>query len=166
MKMLRKLCIHILFRFQINVPPLIKFSIFFQPSDLVRTTRLLILGKSTFFTNPSIHFLSLLVLSTPNFHSKIAYCCIYFSFMLYDKLFLFFPSLYNHLSLFLNYHSPFILTHPFIKFWNFFRPSSLLGPPVYLTLDSNSHTAFKKAIELIAFTCKVFIIQILNSAIC
>ena len=33
----------------------------------------------------AVHFLSLLVLFTPNFHGKIAYCCIYFSVMLYDN---------------------------------------------------------------------------------
>ena len=96
-------------RCQINVPPLINFSIFFQPPDLIKPPRLLMLRKLTFFTNPSFHFLSLLVLFTPDFHSKIAYCCIYLSFMLYDNLFLFFPSLYNHLSHFLEFQPPFFV---------------------------------------------------------
>ena len=79
---------------------------FFQPPDLISTSRLLILGTLTFFTNPLFYFLSLLVLLTPNFHGKIAYSCIYFSFMLYDNLLLFFSSLYNHSMLFLKFRPP------------------------------------------------------------
>ena len=50
--------------------------------NLIRSSRLLILRTLTFSTNPSFHFLSLLVLFKPNFHDKIAHCCIYFSSML------------------------------------------------------------------------------------
>ena len=92
-------------RCQINIP-VINFSIFFQPPDLVRIPRLLILRKLTLFTNTSFHFLSLLVQFTHNFHGKIKYSCTYFSFMLYDNPFLFFPSLYNHLKPFLKFQPP------------------------------------------------------------
>jgi len=66
-------------RCQINVPPLINFWIFSNPPNLIRTPHLLILRKLNIFTNLSFHFLSLLVLFTPKFHGKIAYCCIYLS---------------------------------------------------------------------------------------
>ena len=92
---------------KIHVPPLIiKFWIFSNPPDLTMTPRLLILRKLTFFIKPYFHFLSLLVLFTPDFHGKIAYCCIYFSFMLYDNLFLFFPTLHNPVKRFLKFQPP------------------------------------------------------------
>ena len=93
-------------RCQIKRPPLINFSIFFQPPGPHKDPpRLLMLRNLTVSTNPSFHFLSLLVLFTPNFHGKIAYCCIHFSFMLYDNLF-FFSSLYNNLKPFLKFRPP------------------------------------------------------------
>ena len=119
---------HITLRCQVNVPPRsLIFGYFPTPTDLIRTPRLLILGKSTLFTNLSFHFLSLLVQFTPNFHGKIAYCCIYFSFMLYDNLFLFLPSLYNHVKPSLKFQPPppVYFDLPFIKFRNF------SNPPVY-----------------------------------
>ena len=71
-----------------------------------------------FFTRPSFHVLSLLVLFTPNFHGRIVYCCIYFSIMLYDNLFLFFPALYNHLK-------PFLKIRPFVYYFSEFFPTPL-----------------------------------------
>ena len=117
---------------------LLVFQLFSNPPDLIRTPRLLILRTLTFFTNSSFHFLSLLVLFTPNFHSKIACFCTYFSFMLYDNLPLFFPSLCSLVMSLLKFRTPppFILTHPFIKFQIIFRPPCLLEPPVYLALES------------------------------
>ena len=118
--------------------PLIYFSIFSNPLDLIRTHHLLLLMNFTLFTNPSFHFLSLLVQYMPTFHCKIEYSCIYFSFLLYHNLFLLFPSLYNHLNLFSSSNPLFILTSPFIKFWNFFQHPCLLEPPppIYLALKS------------------------------
>jgi len=92
-------------RCQINVPPLINFSIFSNPQTLLGPP-FINFKEIAFFTNASFHFLSLLVLFTPNFHGKIAYCCIYFSFMLFDNLLLFFPSLYNYLRPFLKFQPP------------------------------------------------------------
>ena len=109
---------------QINSPPpLINFSIFFQPPDLIRTPRLLILGKLTFITILSFHFLSSFVVFTPNFHGKIACFCIYFSFLLYDNLFLLFPSFYNHVNSLLKFRlPPFILTPHLLNFVIFSDP--------------------------------------------
>ena len=59
-----------------------------------------------FFYKSSFHFLSLLVLVTLNFHGKMAYCCIYVSFMLYNDLFLFFSSLYKQSKPFLKFRPP------------------------------------------------------------
>ena len=118
-------------------PPLINFSIFFQPPGPYKDPRLLILRKLTFSTNPSFHFLSLLVLFTANFHGKVAYCCIYFSFILYDNLFLFFSSSYNHIKPVLKFRPPSIyFDPPFIKFWSFsdllfIRTPRLFGTRVY-----------------------------------
>jgi len=118
-------------------PSLINFSIFLQPPDLIRTPRLLILRRLTIFTNPSFHFLSVLVLFTPNFHGKIAYCCIYFSFMLYGNLFLFFLSLYNQLNPFLKFQPPpYILIPRLLHFGIFSNPSAYMDSPVYLALES------------------------------
>ena len=114
-------------RCQINVPPAYYFFDFCPtPWSLLGLPRLLILRKLTFFTNPSFHFLSLLVLFTPNFHGKIACFCIYFDIMLYDNLFLFFPSLYNHLRPFLKFQPPpFILT-PLAYYISEFFPTPLI----------------------------------------
>ena len=91
----------------INVPPLINFSIVFQtPSEFIRSLCLLILRKLTCSTNPSFHFFLLLALLTPHIHGKIASFCIYFSFMLSDNLFFFFPWLYIHLKPFLKSQPP------------------------------------------------------------
>ena len=105
-------------------PRLLTFQFLSNPPDLIRTPRLLILRKLTSSTNPSFHFLSLLVLFKLNFHGKIAYCYM-FSFMLYDNLFLFFSSLHNHLKLFLKFRPPRLLT--FGVFSD--PPPCLLGPP-------------------------------------
>ena len=116
------------------------FSICSNPPDLIKTPRLLILRKLTFSTNPSCHFLSLLVLFTPNFHGKIAYCCIYFSFMLYDNLFLFFSSSCNHLKPFLKFRPPPSLLIPRLLNFGFFsdplfiRTSRLFGTSEYVTV--------------------------------
>jgi len=92
----------------------------------------------TFSTNPLFPFISLLVLFMPNFHGKIAYCCIYFSFMLYDNLFLVLSSLHKHLKPFLKFRPPpFILTLRLLNFGFFSDPPCLLGPPVYLALESS-----------------------------
>ena len=93
-------------RCQINAPLLINFSIFSNPLNFIMTPCLLILRKLTSFTNHSFHFLSLLILFMPKFHGKIAQCCIYFSFMLYDNLHLFVLSLYNNLKPFLKVRPP------------------------------------------------------------
>ena len=86
-------------RCQINVLPCLSIFQFFATSqDFIRSPHLLILRKLTFCTNPSFHFLSFLVLSTPNLHGKIAYCCIHSSFVPNDNLFLFFSPLYNHVK--------------------------------------------------------------------
>ena len=112
-----------------NPPHLLIFQFFPNPMDLIRTPINNFLRKCTFFTNTSFHFLSLLVLLTPNFHGKIAYCCKCFSFMFCDNLFLFFPSLSNHSKPFLKFQPPVYFDPPFIKFWNIFQPLSLLVPP-------------------------------------
>ena len=107
---------------------------FFQPPELIRNPRLIMLWKMPFFTNPLFHFLSLLVVFTPHFYGKIAYCCIYFSFILHENLLLFFLSLYNHLKLFLKFHS----NPQFIKRRKIFAtPLSIRTAPVYLALESS-----------------------------
>ena len=83
---------------------------FFQPPDLIRTPSLNNCKEIDFFTNPSFHFLSFLVLFTPTIQGKMECFCVKCSSMLYDNLFLFFPSFYNHLSHFSNSDPPFILT--------------------------------------------------------
>ena len=83
--------------FRIHSPRLLIFRFFPTPEPYL-DPHLLILRKLTFYTNPSFHFLSVLGLFTPNFHGKITRFCIYFSLMLYDNLFLFCTSLYNHLK--------------------------------------------------------------------
>ena len=105
-------------------PRLLIFRFFSNPPDLIRTPRLLIIRKFTFLQAPRLIF-SLLVLFTPDFNGKIAYCCIYFSCMLYDNLFLFFTSLYNHLKPFLKSQPPFISTSHVLNFQIF------SDPPVY-----------------------------------
>ena len=87
-------------------PCLLIFQFFSSPPDLIGTPYLLLLRKLTFFTNPSFYFLSLLVLFTPNFHSKIAGFCLYFSFMLHDNLSLLLPILKAHLKAFLKFRPP------------------------------------------------------------
>ena len=52
--------------------------------------------------------------------------------MLYENLFLFFPPLYNYLKPFLKFQPPRLVT-----FGIFFNPC-LLGPPIYLALESSS----------------------------
>jgi len=59
-----------------------------------------------FFMNLWFHSISLLVQFTPNIQGKIKCFCIHFSPMLYDHLFLLFPSLYNHLRPFLKFRLP------------------------------------------------------------
>ena len=63
-------------------PPLINFSIFFQPSDLIRNRRLLILRQMKFFTNSLLYIPSLLLVFRPNFKAKLrapvcilVFCC-------------------------------------------------------------------------------------------
>ena len=123
-------------RCQINASPrLLIFWIFSNLLDFIRTPRLLSLRTLTIYTNPSFPFFVSTIYA--NFNGKIAYCSIYLSFMLYDNLFLFFPSLHNHLKPFLKFRpSPRLLEPSFIKFWNLFRPLCLLGHPVYLALES------------------------------
>ena len=54
---------------------------------------------------------------------------IYFSFTLYDSLFLFFPLLYNHFKPFLKFQPPIYFDPPpFIKFWMFVQPL-IIGTP-------------------------------------
>ena len=114
---------------------LLIFQFFSNPSqDLARTPRLLILRKLTFFTNPSFHFLSLLVLYTQNFQCKIACFCICFSFILYDNLFLFFPSLYSYLKPFLNFRPPRLFSPCLLNFGTFSNPP-FIGTPSYLELE-------------------------------
>ena len=109
--------------------PLINFRFFPTPWTLLGPSRLLILRKLTFFKNPSSYFFSLLVTFTLNFHGKIAYCCIYFSFILYDNLYLFLPSLYNQLKPSLKFRPPVYFDFPlFIKFRDFSDHPCLLGP--------------------------------------
>jgi len=77
---------------------LLIFRFFSNPLNLIRTPVYYFYGNCLLLQTPN--FLSLFVLFTPSFHGKTAYCCIYFSSMLYDNPFVFFPSLYNHLSRF------------------------------------------------------------------
>ena len=94
-------------------PPLfINFQFFATSPDFIRSPHLLLLRKLTFCSNPSFHFLSLLVLSTPNLHGKIADCCIHSSFMPNDNLFLFFSPLYNHAKPVLKVRPPVNLDSP------------------------------------------------------
>ena len=116
-------------RCQINIPMLINFSIYFQPPDIIRTPRLLILRTLTLFTNPSFHSLSLLVLFTPNFHGKL-YFCIYFRLCFMTTRFCSFHPCIIIYSPLLNSNPP-----PFIKFRNFSNSLSI-RTPVYLALES------------------------------
>jgi len=107
-------------RCQINIPPFIDLSIFFQPPDLFRTPSFINFMETDSLYKPPFYFFSLLVLFTLNFHGKIAYCCIHFSFILYDSLFLFFPSL-DEFKAPSQIPTPLYFDHPFIKFRNFFQ---------------------------------------------
>jgi len=75
-------------------PTFTNFSFFPTPQTILGSPCLSILRTLT----SSLHFLSLLVLFISNFDAKMVYCCIYFSFILYDNLFLFFPSLHNQFT--------------------------------------------------------------------
>ena len=102
-------------------PPTYYFLDFSSPLALLGPlSHLLMLRKLTFFTNSTFHFPSLLVLFTPNFHVRIACFCIYFSFMLYDSLFVLFPSLYNHVNSLLKFRPTEYFDPPSINFRNFF----------------------------------------------
>ena len=90
-------------RCQINDPPLINFSIFPASRTLLGPPFITFKEIDSLY-KPLISFL--LVEFTPNFHGKMAYSCKYFSSMRYDNLFLFFPSLYNHLKPFLKFQPP------------------------------------------------------------
>ena len=111
------------FRCQINASSLLIFRSVSNLPDLIRTP-FINFKEIDFFTNSLLHFFSWLVLFTPNFQGKIACFCIYFSFMLYDNLLLFFPSLYNHLK-------PFLILRPLpvIKARNFSRTSLFIRTP-------------------------------------
>jgi len=93
-----------------------------------------------FFGKPLNSFPSLLVQPAPNLYGKIASWCIYFSFMLYDNLFLLFPSLYYHLNR-LSISNPrlcwppFMLT-PCLLNWGIFSNPLSIRTPVYLALES------------------------------
>ena len=93
-------------RCQINDLSLTNFSIFPTPWTLIGP--LFINFKEIDFSmSPSLHFLSFLVLATPNFRSKIACFCIHLRYLLSDNLFVFLPSLYNHLKPLLKSDPPF-----------------------------------------------------------
>ena len=117
-------------------PRFLIFQFFFQPPDLVRTLPFINFKETDFFTNPFFHFLSLLVLFTPNIQDKVECFCIYFSSMLCDNLFLFFPSFYNHLKPFLKFRSPFILTLPrLLNFRIFSDPLFIRTPHLFGTWE-------------------------------
>ena len=92
-----------------SINRLINFSVFVQPPGTYLDPPFINFKEIEDFMYPSFRFLSFLVLFTPNMHGKIACFCIYFSFMLSDNLFLFFPSLYNHLKPFLKFRLPRLL---------------------------------------------------------
>ena len=114
--------------------PHINFSICSNPLSLIRTPRLLIL-RNRIFTKPSFYFVSFLVLFTPIIQGKTERFCIYFSSMLHDSLFLFFPSFSNHLKPCLKFLPPFILTPRLLNFRIFSDPQ-FIRIPVYLALES------------------------------
>ena len=64
---------------------------------------------------------------------KIECFCIYFSSMLYDNLFLFFPSIYNHLKPFLKIQPLFILTPRLLNFRIFPTPLFIRTPRLFDT---------------------------------
>ena len=110
-----------------DFPWIVKFVIFLNKrSNLILSLSLLKLPHFLFFLcwgfviGPMAfpqHYILKKILFTPNCHRKIAYCCMCSSFMFYDNLFLFFPSLYN------NVEPPlFILTHLLNRFQNCSKP--------------------------------------------
>jgi len=108
-------------RCQINVPPIINFLTFCQPSGPYKDPRLLILRNMNIIRTP--HIISFLVSTIhAKYSGKIEYFCIYFSSMLYDNLLLFPPLFYNHLKLFLKFRPPVYFDPPAIKLYNLFQP--------------------------------------------
>ena len=115
-------------RCQINAPRLLIFGFFSNPADLIRTPRLLILRKLTFY-KPLISF----PFFVSNIYARFAWqnsvlLCIFKFYALWQPV-LFFPSFYNHLK-------PFLRLQPFVWFdppvylvSEFFRSPCLLGPP-------------------------------------
>ena len=101
-------------------PPLINSWNFFQPPGPYWTPPFITFKEIEFITGLLCYFLSLLVIFTSNFQGKLTCFCIYFSFTLYDSLFLFFPLLCNHFKPFLEFRPPRLL--------NF---GSLSSPPDY-----------------------------------
>ena len=89
------------------------------------------------FTNFSPSFLSLPLRFTLTFHGIRAPFCTYFTFMLHYNLFFCFSVALQSFELFLNFQSPVYFDPMFITFLEFFRPPCLLGPPVYMALESN-----------------------------
>ena len=126
---------------QINVPSF-NFFIFSSPRTLLGLPPFLYFKEIDFFTNPSFHFHSLLVLFTPNFHGKMSF--MYFSFMIYDNLFCSFrlctiiESRYSHSA----------------------PPPCLLGFPVYLALDS-MHRVISSSLVRISINVLYFLFRIL-----
>ena len=118
------------------MPPfLLTFQFYSNPWTLLGPSRLLVLGELTFFTNLTFHSLSLLVLFTPNLHDKIAYYCIFFSFILYDNLFLFLTSLSNHSKPFLKFRPPVYSTPRLLTFGVFSDPHAYLDPRLFCTVE-------------------------------
>jgi len=103
-------------------PRFLIFRFFSNPPDPLGPPVYWFFKEVDFCKNSSFHFLSLLVLFTPNFHGKITCFCIYFSFMLYDNLLLFFPSLCSHVMSLLKFRPSRLVWPPFIKIRNFFWP--------------------------------------------
>ena len=86
-------------------PSLLIFRFYSNPPDLIRPP-FISFKENDFFMNPSFHFLSLLVLFTPNIQGKIECFGIYCSSVLNVNLFLFLPSFYNNLKPFLKFRLP------------------------------------------------------------
>ena len=111
-------------------PPLINFLIFFQPPTPYKNPPLINCKEIDSIYKHIISFPFFISTIYTHISWQNSILLYIFSMMLYDNLFLFFPSLYNHLKSFLKFQPPSILNLPlFITFQNFFRPPCLLVLP-------------------------------------
>jgi len=101
----------------INIPHLFIFLVFSSPPDLIRTPHLSFLRNMKFFYELFTIFPFFVSIIQVQFQGKIVHFCMYFSFRLYDNLFLL---LHNHCKAFLKFQFPHLLTF-----------KVFLTPPIY-----------------------------------